>query len=183
MLTVAATRILVGLLLLVFGRRLFWLFAGAVGFVAGIRFADQFLQRQPEEVVIIFSLVVGLLSAVLAVAVRKLALGAAGFLAGGYLLTQALAVSGQQAAVFANGAGPFAPWITFLFGGLLGAVLMNILFTWTLIVLSTLGGAALVCESLRGGSPQVVWAVFTVLVVLGVLIQGGMTRRRRQLGP
>ena len=125
---------------------------------------------------------VGLRSAVLAGAVRTVALGAAGFLAGGSLLTQALAVSGQQAAIFAHDAGQFAPWITFLVGGLLGAVLMNILFTWTLIVLSTLGGAALVCESLHAG-PQIISAVFTVLVIVGVLIQGGMVRRRRQLGP
>ena len=177
MLTIAATRILVGLLLLVCGRRLFWLFVGAVGFMAGIRFSDRFLQGQPDDVIIIFSLVLGLLSAVLAVAVRKLALGAAGFLAGGYLLTQLLAVSGQQAAIFSNDVGQFAPWITFLVGGLLGAVLMNVLFGLTLIVLSAAGGAALVCESIHS-SPQVLSAVFTILAVLGVLIQSGLIRRQ-----
>ena len=181
MLTIDATRVLVGLLLLVFGRRLFWLFVGAVGFVAGIWFSDQFLQRQPEEVVVIFSLVVGLLAAILAVAVRKLALGAAGFLAGGYFLVKLLDASGQQAAIFAGGVSQFAPWITFLVGGLLGAVLINVLFTWTLIVLSALGGAALVCESLHAGS-QVATAAFTVLAVAGVLFQSGLFRRRRQLG-
>ena len=177
MLTVAATRILIGLLLLAFGRRLFWLFVGAVGFVGGIRFADRFLQGQPDDVVIIFALIVGLLSAVLAVAVRKAALGAAGFLAGGYLLTQLLAVSGQQAVIFSPDAGQVAPWITFLVGGLLGAVLMNVLFVWTLIVLSSLGGAALVCESLQT-SPQIISAVFAILAILGVLIQSGLIRRQ-----
>ncbi len=177
MLTIAATRLLVGLLLLACGRRLFWLFVGAVGFVGGIRFADRFLQGQPDETVIIFALVVGLLSAVLAVTLRKAALGAAGFLTGGYLLTQLLAVSGQQATIFASDAGQAAPWITFLVGGLLGAVLMNVLFAWTLIVLSALGGAALVCESVHN-SPQILSAAFAVLTILGVLIQSGLIRRQ-----
>ncbi len=177
MLTVAATRILVGLLLLVFGRRLFWLFVGVVGFVGGIRFADRFLQGRPDDFIIMFALVVGLLSAVLAVVLRKAALGAAGFLAGGYLLTQGLAVSGQQAAIFSNDIGQAAPWITFLVGGLLGAVLMNVLFTWTLILLSSMGGAALVCESLPS-SPQITSAAFAILAILGVLIQSGLIRRQ-----
>ena len=58
---------------------------------------------------------------------------------------------------------------------------MNVLFTWTLIVLSALGGAALVCESLHAGS-QIATAAFTVLAVAGVLFQSGLFRRRRQLG-
>jgi hypothetical protein len=177
MLTVAATRILVGLVLLLFGRRLFWLFVGAVGFAAGAKFANEFMPHEPDDFTIIFSLVVGLLSAVLAVAVRKIALGAAGFLAGGYLLTQALAVSGQESAIFAQGLAPAAPWITFIVGGLLGAVLMNVLFTWTLILLSALGGSALICESVRTSS-TVLAAAFTILAILGVLIQSGLIRRQ-----
>ena len=176
MLTIDATRLLVGALLLTLGRRLFWLFVGAVGFVVGMRLADRFLPGQPDETVIVFSLIVGALGAGLALAVRKVAVGAAGFLAGGYLLVQLLAVSGQQHAIFAEGGGQFAPWLTFLVGGLLGAVLMNVLFNWTLIVLSAMGGAALVCESLHA-TPQVASAVFTVLVIAGVLVQGGVLRR------
>ena len=83
MLSIEATRILLGMVLLAFGRRLFWLFVGAVGFVAGARFADRFLPGQTEDVYVIFCLIVGAVSAVLAVTLRKIALGVAGFLAGG----------------------------------------------------------------------------------------------------
>ena len=160
---------LLGGLLLAFGRRLFWLFVGAVGFVAGARFAERFLPNQPDDVIIIFCLVVGLLSAVLAVTLRKIALGVAGFLAGGYLLTQLLSAGGQLHMQFAGAHGDFTPWMAFLVGGLAGALLMNAVFNWTLIVLSSLGGAAIICESLRT-SPQIVSAVFTVLAILGVVV-------------
>ena len=178
LLSIDATRMLLGVLLLGFGRRLFWLFVGAVGFVAGARFADRFLPGQPDDVIIVFCLVVGLLSAIMAVTLRKIALGAAGFLAGGYLLTQLLAVGGQMPGQLAGAHGDFAPWMAFLVGGLAGALLMNAVFTWTLIVLSSLCGAALVCESLRT-TPQIVSAAFTVLAIIGVAAQTGLLRRRR----
>ena len=179
MLSIDATRVLLGVLLLSFGRRLFWLFVGAVGFVAGARFAERFLPGQPDDVIIIFCLVVGVLGAIMAVILRKIALGIAGFLAGGYLLTQLLAASGQMHFQFAGG-GPadFSPWMAFLVGGLAGALLMNAVFNWTLIVLSALCGAALICESLRA-APQITSAVFTVLAILGVVFQSGLIRRRR----
>ena len=181
MLSIEATRMLLGVLLLAFGRRLFWLFVGAVGFVAGARFAERFLPGQPDDVIIIFCLVVGVLSALLAVALRKVALGIAGFLAGGYLLTQLLGAGGQMHVQFAGANGDFTPWMAFLVGGIAGALLMNAVFTWTLIVLSALGGAAIICESLHA-APQIVSAVFTGLAIVGVMLQSGLMRRRRVEG-
>ena len=49
---------------------------------------------------------------------------------------------------------------------------MNALFVWTLIVLSSMSGAALICESLRLNG-QTVSIIFTVLVFVGVLAQSG----------
>lgn len=179
MLSIEATRIVLGLVLLVFGRRLFWLFVGAIGFVGGARFAERFLPGQPDDVIIIFCLIVGVISAILAVTLRKVALGVAGFLAGGYLLTQLLFASSQMHVQFAGHApGDFAPWMAFVVGGLAGALLMNAVFTWTLIVLSALGGAAIICESLHA-TPQLVSVVFTILAILGVVLQSGVIRRRR----
>ena len=178
MLSIEATRMLLGMLLLAFGRRLFWLFVGAVGFVAGARFAERFLPGQPDDVIIIFCLVVGVVCAILAVTLRKAALAVAGFLAGGYLLTQLLAAGGQMHFQFAGANGDFTPWLAFLIGGIVGALLMNALFNWTLIVLSSLSGAAIICESLHA-APQITSAVFTGLAILGVLVQSGLVRRRR----
>ena len=117
----------------------------------------------------------------MAVTLRKIALGAAGFLVGGYLLMGLLATTGQEhqvALAIGRGGPQVAPWLAFLVGGLLGAVLMNALFVWTLIVLSSMSGAALICESLRlGTQPSTI--VFTILVFIGILAQSGLMRRTR----
>ena len=114
--------------------------------------------------------------AVLAVGIRKIAVAAAGFLAGGYFLARLFAISGQEILVGAH-AAPLAPWIVFLVGGVIGAILMNFVFSWTLIILSALGGAALICESVHAGA-QLVSVIFTALTVVGILIQSGVLRRR-----
>ncbi len=175
MLSIDATRLLLGVLLLLLGRRLFWLFVGVVGFVGGLRLSEHLLPGRPDDVVIVFSIVVGLISAVLAITLRKLALGVAGFLAGGYLLMQLLAVTVETAPPAAGG---LAPWMVFVVGGLVGAVLMNAVFGWTLIILSSIGGAALICECVHGLNSQIMTAIFTALAILGVLAQSGLIRRR-----
>lgn len=177
MLSIDATRILLGILLLLLGRRLFWLFVGVVGFVGGLQLAERILPGRKDDVVIVFSLVCGLVAAGLAVALRRVALAVAGFLAGGYLLVELLAVTAQNAAQTAGG---LAPWAVFLVGGLLGAVLMNVVFDWTLIVLSAMGGAALICECIHGLNGQFTTAIFTALAILGILAQAGLIRRRGQ---
>ena len=206
MLSVDATRILLGVVLLAFGRKLFWLFVGAVGFVAGMRFAERFFPHAPDDTVIMYSLIAGVVCAAMAVAVRKIAVGAAGFFAGGYFLVQLLNVSAGGVVLTGQGQ-QIAPAVLFLVGGVIGAVLMNILFHWTLIVLSSIGGATLICETMTANrqsvqnalslysgvkphgeapalDPHVVSVVFTVLVIAGVLVQAGTLRRlRRPQGP
>ncbi len=205
MLSIDATRILLGVVLLAFGRKLFWLFVGAVGFVAGMRFAETFLKGTPDDTVIMYSLIFGVVCAAMAVAIRKVAVGAAGFFAGGYFLVQLLNVSAGGVPL----AGPgqqIAPWLLFLVGGVIGAVLMNIVFSWTLIVLSSIGGATLICETFTSNrqgvqnalsvysgvkahgdapalDPHLISVVFTVLVIIGVLVQAGTFRRLRQQAP
>ena len=176
MLSIDATRILLGTLLLLLGRRLFWLFVGAVGFVAGINLAGQLHLDLSEDAVIAFSLILGLVAAVLAIALRRAALAVAGFLAGGYLLTQfmAAAVLPTEAA----SANHLAPWVIFAVGGLVGAVLMNVVFNWTLIVLSAMGGAYLICMCVHGLNGQLLTALYTTLSILGILAQAGFLRRR-----
>ena len=175
MLSIDAARLLLGLLLLLLGRHLFWLFVGVVGFVSGLRLSEHLLPGRADDVVIVFSLVVGLMAAVLAVALRRIALAAAGFLAGGYLLMQLLAATAQGVPATA---GDLAPWVVFVVGGLIGAVLMNLLFDWTLILLSALGGAGLICECIHGVNAQFMTAIFTGVAILVVLAQAGLIRRR-----
>jgi hypothetical protein len=169
--SIAAARILVGALLLVLGRRLFWLFVGAVGFVGGIRFADHFLQGYPDETVILLSVILGVICMALAVMVKKMALGAAGFLAGGYLLLRLTTIQPIE---------PFTqyPLLAFMAGGVVGALFISTVFNLTLIVLSSLGGAALICESLNF-DPKLSAITFTTLAIAGVMAQAGLLHRPR----
>lgn len=205
MLSIDATRILLGVVLLAFGRKLFWLFVGAVGFVAGMRFAERFLPGTPDDTVIMYSIIAGVVCAAMAVAIRKIAVGAAGFFAGGYFLVQLLNVSAGGVVLTGQGQ-QVVPAVLFLVGGVIGAVLMNILFNWTLIVLSSIGGATLICETMTANhqsvqnalsyysgvkphgdkaalDPHLVSVVFTVLVIVGVLVQAGTLRRLRRPPP
>ena len=76
---------LLGVGLLVAGRRLFWLFVAAAGFVLGAQLTIRTFHG-PEWLGLIVGIVVGILFAVLAIFLRAIAIGIAGFLAGGAIL-------------------------------------------------------------------------------------------------
>lgn len=173
MLSVEATRIIVGILLLALGRRLFWLFVGGVGFVLGTRFADQFMHDQPDNVTVVFALIVGLVCAGLALVLKKIALGVAGFFVGGYLVWRLALFNGWEAATSLN------QWIFFAAGGLVGSAFINTFFTWAIIALSAIGGAALVCESLHL-SAQVSSMLCVGLATAGALFQLGVLSNPRK---
>ncbi len=78
--------LILGALLLVLGRKLFWLFVGALGFLAGMSLAQNYLGGQSENVVLIAGIVCGLLGVVLAIFLQRVAIAAAGFFAGGYFV-------------------------------------------------------------------------------------------------
>lgn len=161
-------RLLIGILVLILGRRLFWLFVGVVGFALGFAFATEFFQGQPDWLIVVIALGVGLLGALLAVFVQQIAIGVAGFIGGGYItLTVANALGWDP--------GP-AGWLPFLIGGIVGLVLMIVLFDWALVVLSSLVGAGLIVEAIQLREPVAV-ALFVVLAVVGIVVQAGLMRR------
>jgi hypothetical protein len=89
-------RIVVGIALLTLGRKLFWLFVGVAGFVLGFGLATQFLRGQPDWIVLVIALVAGLVGVLLALFLQRLAVGVAGFIAGGYILINLLNALGWQ---------------------------------------------------------------------------------------
>jgi uncharacterized membrane protein YuzA (DUF378 family) len=60
------SHLVVGAILLFFGRRLFWLFVGAVGFLSGFELAEQLFGVEPGWVAFAVGLLVGGAAAVLA---------------------------------------------------------------------------------------------------------------------
>jgi hypothetical protein len=161
--------IILGGALLIAGHRLFWLFVGAAGFVAGLQLATQFWQG-PEILAIIVGLVVGVIFALLAIFLQGLAIGVAGFLAGGYILTVLTGMIGLNQGAFS--------WLVYVIGGIIGVLLVIFLFDWALITLSSLAGASLITQALLLPS-GIGGVVFLALVIVGVVIQGSMLQRER----
>lgn len=161
--------LILGIALLLAGRKLFWLFVGAAGFVTGMQLATQFWQG-PELLAIIIGLVVGVIFALLAIFLQGVAIGIAGFLAGGYILTVLAAMIGLNQGAFS--------WIVYIIGGIIGVLLVIFLFDWAIITLSSLAGASLITQAvlLPSGLGGV---IFLALVIVGVVVQASMMQRER----
>src|SRR5256886_3458235 len=125
--------ILIGAVILFFGRRIFWLCVAAVGFAAGMQVAPHLMHEPTPVLQLSIAIVFGFIGALLALFLQKIAIAVAGFLAGGKL---AMAL---VAAFLVHGAN--YPGVTFIVGGIIGAILLLSLFDWTLIVLLAAAGA------------------------------------------
>ena len=159
----------VGLAVLVLGRKLFWLFVAAVGFGVAMVMAPQYLPVQHPWVIMAVAVVAGFLGAILAILLQRLAVGVAGFIAGGYLLLYLLSFFNIDLGSFQG-----LTWAIFIVGGIVGALLVGTIFDMALIVLSSGVGAALIAHTLmQDFSLQQVAAavVFIVLFVVGIFIQ------------
>ncbi len=155
-------QIVLGLSLIFLGRRLFWLFVAAMGFVSGIETAEILFPGQARWLLLLFALLVGAVGALLAVFLQKLAVGIAGFLAGGFLMLRVLIFFGWDQESYA--------WLLLLLGAILGVVLVIVLFEWALIFLSSLVGATLAVQALHLGPP--LSALFiAVLFIVGIVAQ------------
>lgn len=161
--------IILGILLLTLGRRLFWLFVGAVGFVAGLNLAAHLFTDQPTWVILVLALLAGLVGSVLATFLQRFMVAAAGFLAAGYVLVNLLGYFGIE---FGNLA-----WLVFLAGGVCGAILASLVFDVALMILSALSGATLMVQGLsatvEGFSPTLNGLLILVLFFVGLAIQSG----------
>ncbi len=160
--------LILGGILLVAGRRLFWLLVGAIGFAIGVMIATRFFHGN-ELTMILAGLVLGVIFALLAIFVESVAIGIAGFLGGGYVLLSIAGMLGLDR-------GGAWTWIIFVVGGIIGVILVAVLFNWALITISSLAGASLVVAAF-GMTAATAGLVYLGLVIAGVLIQGTALRR------
>lgn len=152
--------IVMGLIMLVFGRRLFWLFVAIVGFLVGMEFTKLLLVDQPLGVQLLGGLAAGLIGALLAVFFQRVAFVLAGFFAGAYfaiLLAHPLGIAGT---------GLILPVV----GGVIGAIVAALLMDWAIIVLSCLVGAGAIVSQLRLRDTKTA-IIFFVLVIIGIFVQ------------
>ena len=162
--------LILGGALLIAGRKLFWLFVGAAGFVTGMQLATRFWQGS-DLLAIIVGLVIGVIFALLAIFLQALLIGIAGFLMGGYIITVLATMIGIDVSGVTT-------WIVFIIGGLIGLALVSFLFDWAIITLSSLAGASLIIQAFfpQGATGGI---LFFILFLAGVIIQGSILRRER----
>jgi hypothetical protein len=166
--SVAIVGALIGVVILFFGRKLFWLCVAAVGFAAGVEIAPHLVHEPSPLLALTVAIVLGLIGALLALFLQKVAIAVLGFLAGGKL-------AGAIAAAFLVHYGQHST-IVFLVGGIVGAILLLVLFDWALIVVSSLIGAHLIQSAVvlpATGST----IVFLGLAVVGIIVQAASLRR------
>jgi hypothetical protein len=170
-LSVPIIGVIIGAAILLFGRKLFWLFVAALGFAVGLEIAAYFMHEPPVWMTLVIALGLGLLGALLAIMLQKLAIAVAGFVAGGRLASALVAAFYTEYTHYQG--------ITFVIGGILGALLLLALFDWVLILLSSAEGAHLICNGIV--LPQTgATILFCVLVAIGVVVQGAMLRGSRR---
>jgi hypothetical protein len=162
-------RILMAVLLLLLGRQIFWLAVGLLGFLVTADLVTEVLQLQPAWLVLILALVVGLLGALIAVFLQRLAAGIGGFLAGVYLAFGLFQLFGVDTATL-------LPWMFALFAGVVGAVLGVLLFDWAIIILTALSGASLLAQTLAIEQPAS-FIIFVVAAAVGIIVQMQLMER------
>lgn len=168
-LSVPIVSALVGAVVLLFGRKLFWICVAAVGFAAGMEVAPHFVNEPTPLLQLSMGLVLGFLGALLALLLQKVAVGIVGFAIGGRLAV-------AFAATFLVNSGA-SPWLVFIIGGVVGAVLLISLFGWALVFVSALVGAHLIVRAIV--LPETgATILFIALAIIGVAVQTAMHRRR-----
>ena len=168
----ALLELVLGGVLLVLGRKLFWLFVAGVGFAVGMFITPLLLPDASQGVTLAVAVALAVLGAVLAITVQKIAIGLVGFIAGGMIALWLLRTLGLDLGSI--------QWLVFIGGGILGALLLATLFDWGLILLSSLVGANLVLSGVGGliALPEnFLPIIFLVVFGLGVLIQARMMKR------
>lgn len=159
--------IIAGLLLLLFGKRLFWLAAGLVAFLFGYQLFGNLFNIWWS---LFLGLVLGIIFAWLAIKFIKMATYFVAFLAGAIALPFLVGIFDVEMSWF----------VLALIGGVIGLILVAFAFDWGLILITAWAGASAVTFGVRqwwelDGTFGTV--VFLVLMVVGVFWQASQRRK------
>jgi hypothetical protein len=158
---------ILGILLLFFGRSLYWAFVAIAGFLVGVELADVMLTDKSQLLHLLVAFAAGVLGALLAMLVQRVGFALGGLYAGGYLaMNVARAAGNSDARLF---------W--FCIGGAIGALCAIFLMDWAIIVLSSFVGAATII-TLFDLEPLISAILFIACVAVGIVVQGIRLRYR-----
>lgn len=154
--------IIAGVVLLLFGRKLFWLFLGIAGFLIGMKIAPMFFGDEPRWLQFSIAVGTGCLGAIVAILAQRLAFALGGFFAGMYL---ALGTGHFFALVEAN-----TTLFLALGGGIIGAIIAALIMDTAITILVCLVGAgAIVGEFHFSQALQIL--IFLLLAGAGFVFQ------------
>ena len=157
-----------GIFTLFFGRKLFWVFVGIVGFMVGFTLAEGPISYLPEswqQYHDFLMLAIALFAAILCIAVQKIGAVVAGAAAFGLL---GFWLAGRY------DLSPLVQWSAAAGSAILGGILLIFIFDWTLIIISAFFGAGVsvlgfeALGALPAGTGP--W-LFLILFAMGVVYQ------------
>src|SRR5262245_52305707 len=114
--------VVLGIIVLLFGRTLYWAFIAIAGFLVGMALAEQWLADKEQWIRILAAVGAGAIGAVLGIFIQRLAFAIGGFFAGGYL---AVTIAAQM-----NAPGDHNIWM--IAGGVLGAIIAALVMDWAI---------------------------------------------------
>ena len=168
--------LVLGIVLLTTGKKLYWLFVAIVGFLVGYAVTTQYLhvQLNPPWLIYIIAVGAGVIGAILATFLQHLAIALVGFIVGGYGAIHLVGLLG-----ITNQVGNL---MAFVIGGIIGLLLVASVFNWALYLLSSWAGATLVTQAI-GLQGVIGTVIFFALFVLGMIIQVGLFREQPKKEP
>ncbi len=169
-LSIIILNLLVGAVLLTAGRQFFWLFIGCIGFAAGLQYAPGLWDITSPLLLILLSIVTGIVGALIAVVFQKIAIGLAGFAGGGFMAVNLLR--------YLNLESDTLVWLSYIVGGIIGAILLFMVFEWALIIVSAFAGAMVVIQTVDLNPRMIPWLLIA-LFVFGIVIQTLLFLRAR----
>ncbi|MEM9399685.1 MAG: DUF4203 domain-containing protein [Verrucomicrobiota bacterium] len=159
--------VVLGICLLLIGRRAFWLLVGVCGFLLGSVAISTLWIESPEWLTLTVGIIAGVCGAILVIFLQKLTVALSGFMSAiwvVYTLKDHAPIEWQQ---------PVYIIIAMLVTGILGALLVSFIFEWALVILSSILGSILVVQAL--GTEYSEWIQglsFVALTLSGIFIQG-----------
>lgn len=161
--------LILGAIILLFGRSLFWAFVAIVGFLIGLQLGQLLAADQAMGLQVLFGVALGVIGALVAIFAQRVAFAIAGFYAGGYL-----GVAVAQSITL-----PSDPLVWFVAGGVIGGLVAFVVMDWAIVVLSSFVGAGAITAAL-GADSTTSGILFVVLAAIGIIFQG---RRLQGQGP
>lgn len=160
----------IGLTMLLVGYRVFWLFVGGMVY---LYISEKMTEAgtYPPDTIMAYGLFAGVFASVAAFFLHKITLGVVGFFVGGIALVSIMQSLGVE---------PSSYLFTFLVGAVFGVIFFSYLFDWTMVLMSSLLGAAYLTSLIPFADESQKGVALLVLTLIGALFQGYQLYKRKK---